>query len=72
MYDATLAETVQFAGANGDMLEAYAARPLDSAPRGGVVVIVFDDGRLVNHRASAPPRADIIIAHPRRPATSSS
>jgi carboxymethylenebutenolidase len=39
MYDATMAETVQFAGANGDVLEAYAARPLDSAPRGGVVVI---------------------------------
>ena len=39
MYDATLAETVQFAGADGDLLEGYAARPLDSAPRGGVVVI---------------------------------
>src|SRR5438270_1966699 len=39
MYDATLAETVGFPGANGDLLEAYAARPLDPAPRGGVVVI---------------------------------
>ena len=39
MYDATLAETVQFAGAGGDLLEAYAARPLDATPRGGVVVI---------------------------------
>ena len=39
MYDAILAETVQFAGADGDLLEGYAARPLDSAPRGGVVVI---------------------------------
>jgi carboxymethylenebutenolidase len=39
MYDATLAETVRFAGADGDLLEAYCARPLDSAPRGGVVVI---------------------------------
>jgi len=39
MYDATLAETVQFPGTNGDLLEAYAARPLDPAPRGGVVVI---------------------------------
>ena len=39
MYDATLAETVRFPGANGDLLEGYAARPLDSAPRGGVVVI---------------------------------
>jgi len=39
MYDATLAETVQFPGAGGDLLEAYAARPLDAQPRGGVVVI---------------------------------
>jgi carboxymethylenebutenolidase len=39
MYDAILAETVRFAGAAGDLLEAYAARPLDSEPRGGVVVI---------------------------------
>src|SRR3954454_8807218 len=39
MYDATLAETVRFPGANGDLLEGYAARPLDSSPRGGVVVI---------------------------------
>ena len=39
MYDATLAETVRFPGADGDLLEAYAARPLDPSPRGGVVVI---------------------------------
>lgn len=39
MYDATLAETVRFPGAGGDLLEAYTARPLDAAPRGGVVVI---------------------------------
>lgn len=39
MYDATLAETVYFPGHDGDLLEAYSARPLDSAPRGGVVVI---------------------------------
>jgi carboxymethylenebutenolidase len=39
MYDATLAETVQFAGAGGDLLEGYSARPLDPTPRGGVVVI---------------------------------
>ena len=39
MYDATLAETVRFPGANGDLLEAYVARPLDPSPRGGVVVI---------------------------------
>src|SRR4051795_11870320 len=39
MYDATLAETVRFPGANGDLLEAYAARPLDPSPRGGIVVI---------------------------------
>lgn len=39
MYDATLAETVRFPGTGGDLLEAYAARPLDQASRGGVVVI---------------------------------
>jgi len=39
MYDATLAETVRFPGTDGDLLEAYAARPLDPASRGGVVVI---------------------------------
>jgi carboxymethylenebutenolidase len=38
-YDAVLAETVMITGAGGDQIEAYAARPLDSAPRGGVVVI---------------------------------
>src|SRR5437764_5677139 len=39
MYDASLAETVRFPGAGGDLLEGYAARPQDAAPRGGVVVI---------------------------------
>jgi carboxymethylenebutenolidase len=39
MYDAILAETVQFTGANGDLLEGYSARPLDADARGGVVVI---------------------------------
>src|SRR4051812_38252484 len=39
MYDAMLAETVSIAGHGGDRLEAYLARPLDHAPRGGVVVI---------------------------------
>lgn len=39
MYDAILAETVHFAGNGGDLIEGYAARPLDSLPRGGVVVI---------------------------------
>src|SRR3954464_15788686 len=39
MYDAIIAETVQFTGSGGDLIEAYSARPLDSAPRGGVVVI---------------------------------
>ncbi|MDQ1698837.1 MAG: carboxymethylenebutenolidase [Frankiaceae bacterium] len=39
MYDAMLAETVQFPGHNDDLLEGYCARPLDSTPRGGVVVI---------------------------------
>src|SRR6204780_1504409 len=38
-YDAILAESVMITGHGGDAIEAYAARPLDSAPRGGVVVI---------------------------------
>jgi carboxymethylenebutenolidase len=38
-YDAVFVETVMITGAGGDQIEAYAARPLDSAPRGGVVVI---------------------------------
>jgi carboxymethylenebutenolidase len=38
-YDATLAETVMITGHGGDTIEAYAARPLDSASRGGMVVI---------------------------------
>lgn len=50
MYDAILSETVTIAGANGDQIEAYLARPLDSAPRGGVVVIHhipgYDEGSL--------------------------
>ena len=39
MYDATLAETVTIHGDGGDEIEAYLARPLDSGPFGGVVVI---------------------------------
>lgn len=39
MSDTLLAETVTITGAGGDDIEAYAARPLDAAPRGGVVVI---------------------------------
>jgi carboxymethylenebutenolidase len=39
MYDAMLAETVMITGTDGDTIEAYSARPLDPAPRGGVVVI---------------------------------
>jgi carboxymethylenebutenolidase len=38
-YDAILAETVMITGDGGDEIEAYAARPLDSSPRGGVIVI---------------------------------
>src|SRR5581483_8284761 len=38
-YDAILAESVMITGRGGDPIEAYAARPLDSAARGGVVVI---------------------------------
>ncbi|MCU4187168.1 dienelactone hydrolase family protein [Acidiferrimicrobium sp. IK] len=39
MYDAVLAESIMIAGAGGEPIEAYAARPLDGAARGGVVVI---------------------------------
>jgi carboxymethylenebutenolidase len=38
-YDAVLAETVMISGHDGDTVEAYSARPLDQAPRGGVSVI---------------------------------
>src|SRR5580692_8007892 len=39
MSDALLAETITITGHNGDTIEAYSARALDEAPRGGVVVI---------------------------------
>jgi carboxymethylenebutenolidase len=39
MYDAVLAETVAFPGADGDVIEGYLARPLQPGPYGGVVVI---------------------------------
>jgi carboxymethylenebutenolidase len=39
MTDAMRAETITITGHDGDEIEAYLARPLDSAPRGGVVVI---------------------------------
>ena len=39
MSDALLAETIMITGYNGDEIEAYSARALDEAPRGGVVVI---------------------------------
>jgi len=39
VYDALLAETVTITGADGDQIEAYAARPLNAGPLGGVVVI---------------------------------
>jgi carboxymethylenebutenolidase len=39
MNDAIQAETKMIAGAGGDEIEAYYARPLDPQPRGGVVVI---------------------------------
>src|ERR1700727_1913232 len=39
MSDALLAETIMITGHNGDTIEAYSARALDEAPRGGVVVI---------------------------------
>ncbi len=39
MSDALLAETIRITSGNGDEIEAYSARCLDEAPRGGVVVI---------------------------------
>ncbi|HEY2060095.1 MAG TPA: dienelactone hydrolase family protein [Amycolatopsis sp.] len=39
MNDTLTAGTVTIAGHGGDEIEAYLARPLDPAPRGGVVVI---------------------------------
>jgi carboxymethylenebutenolidase len=39
MSDALLAETIMITGNNGDEIEAYSARAVDEAPRGGVVVI---------------------------------
>jgi carboxymethylenebutenolidase len=39
LYDATLAETINLTGHGEDLIEAYTARPLDSGPHGGVVVI---------------------------------
>jgi carboxymethylenebutenolidase len=38
-YEAMLSESVMIRGHAGDTVEAYAARPLDSDPRGGVVVL---------------------------------
>jgi carboxymethylenebutenolidase len=39
MYDATMAETIHIPGHNGDLIEAYYARPLGPGPFGSVVVI---------------------------------
>ena len=48
MSDALLAETIMITAGNGDEIQAYSARALDPAPRGGVVVIHhlpgYDDG----------------------------
>jgi len=38
-YDAVLAETTGISGADGDLVEAYTARPMNPGPRGGVLVI---------------------------------
>jgi len=58
MYDAILSETITITGANGDPIEAYQARSLDSAPRGGVLVIHHmpgydDDARNITRRFAA-------------------
>jgi len=39
MTDALIAETITITADNGDEVQAYSARALDEAPRGGVVVI---------------------------------
>ena len=39
MYDAIMAETISIPGHNGDLIEAYYARPLAPGPFGSVVVI---------------------------------
>ena len=39
MYDAIMAETVNIPGHDGDLIEAYYARPLGPGPFGSVVVI---------------------------------
>ncbi|MBW8826388.1 MAG: dienelactone hydrolase family protein [Acidobacteria bacterium] len=39
MYDGMLSETINIQGHGGDMIPAYLARPMDSGPHGGVVVI---------------------------------
>jgi carboxymethylenebutenolidase len=48
MSDALTAETITITAGNGDEIQAYSARALDDAPRGGVVVIHhlpgYDDG----------------------------
>jgi carboxymethylenebutenolidase len=48
MSDALTAETITITAGNGDEIQAYSARSLDEAPRGGVVVIHhlpgYDDG----------------------------
>jgi carboxymethylenebutenolidase len=48
MSDTLTAETITITAGNGDEIQAYSARALDEAPRGGVVVIHhlpgYDDG----------------------------
>jgi len=39
MYDAIMAETVNFVGHGGDVIEGYLSRPMSPGPYGGVVVI---------------------------------
>ena len=55
MYDAMLAESIMITGDGGDTIEAYSARPLDGAPRGGVVVIHHMPGYDDSTRTTRPP-----------------
>ena len=58
MYDALFAESITITGHGGDSIEAYSARPLDSAPRGGVVAIHHMPGYDVRTKEIARKFAD--------------
>ena len=77
MTDALIAETITITSGNGDTIEAYSARALDEAPRGGVVVIHhlpgYDDAtkeiarKFAYHGYIALQRMDRAMLEPRLP-----